>query len=190
MVSASSGRSAGGAIISLRRDDSLITEAYTGSNTIRDAWFPIDTYVTVVRHGRSTFQVTLSNAGDQVAEVRLIVHDPDGSVVVRSNQILPPKTQVEFSQVELADKGRFKGSVRVVSDVPIAVSAQQVTLNVRGETIISELSPMTSLLHSKGPILFPRFVDGPETATQYFVLNSGKASTKAEWSSSPRKESR
>jgi DNA-binding beta-propeller fold protein YncE len=176
VATVSSGTPVGGVIISNQKGALLLSEHSTGSGSTNEAWFPIDTYPTVVRHGRIDFRVTLSNSGTDAADVRLILHDPEGRIVNRTYQILGPNMQVEFSQVELLDKGRFKGSLRVVSDAPISVTAQQTTVNVRNETITSEIPSITT--ETAAPLVFPRFVDGPHIATQLFVLNKGNASTR------------
>ena len=139
-----------------------------------EAWFGIDTYPSVVRHGRMEFRVTLANGGARTADVRLIVYTPDGEELTRTHQILPAGHRVEFTQVDLADRGRFKGSVRIVSDVPISMAAHRRTTNIRNELIVARL-PSLTLGSGTGRLIFPRFLDSPEVATELFMLSKGTA---------------
>jgi len=89
----------------------------------------------------------------------------------RTYQILPAGRQVAFTHVDLADKGNFRGSVRIISDIAIAMTAEQKTVNLRNETITALLPSMTSTGSPKSTVLFPIYRDGPEQATQLFLLN-------------------
>jgi hypothetical protein len=73
--------------------------------------------------------------------------------------------------VDLVDRGKFKGSVRVVSDVPIGMSAERRTVNVRHETIVSALPSMSN--GASGRVVFPDYADSSERATELFLLNRG-----------------
>jgi DNA-binding beta-propeller fold protein YncE len=179
VVSAATGLRAASAIVSLSKRGTRITEAAMGGAATRDAWFGIDTYATVVRHGRSEFRVTLANGGDRPADIRLIVYSPDGEELARTHQILPVDRQVEFTQVDLADRGNFKGSVRVVSDVPISITAHRLTTNVRNELIMARL-PSLRAPAGTDRIVFPRFLDGSEVATELIMLNNGTAQGKSQ----------
>jgi DNA-binding beta-propeller fold protein YncE len=174
VVSAATEVPVGTAIVSLERGETLITEAGMGGGAVGEAWFGIDTYPSVVRHGRMEFRVTLANGGARPADVRLIVYTPDGEELTRTHQILPAGHRVEFTQVDLADRGRFKGSVRIVSDVPISMAAHRRTTNIRNELIVARL-PSLTLGSGTGRLIFPRFLDGPEVATELFMLSKGTA---------------
>ncbi len=50
--------------------------------------------------------------------------------------------------------------------------AHQLTTNVRDELIIANLPSLVSSA-APGPVVFPDFLDGPEIATQLFVLGTG-----------------
>ncbi len=164
---------AAAAITRFSRSGTLVTESVTEGGASNEAWFPVDTYPSVVRHGRIDHRLTLANGANEPADVRIIVYDPDGQMLSRTLQILPPNRQVEFTQVDLADKGRFKGSVRVVSDVPIAVASHQLVRNVRDETIVSRVPSMSRPGGPSDGVVFPGFVDGPRNSTQLFVLRKG-----------------
>jgi hypothetical protein len=105
------------------------------------------------------------------------MYSPEGQSLSRLYQILPPDRQIEFSQVDLADRGKFKGSLRIVSDVPISITAHQVTTNVRNEPIMARLPSMHAPVET-GRLIFPRFLDGPTIATQFFILRKGDTPAK------------
>ncbi len=177
MVEAFSGHPLASTIVSHRKGQTLISEHLTVGGSTPEAWFPVDTYPSVVRHGRTSFRLTLTNATEGTADVRLLVYDEDGHLLNRSYQILPAGRQLEFSHVDLADRGKFRGSVRVASDIPIAVSAVQHTINVRNETITATVPSMTRATggDTVEAVVFPAYTDGPEQATQLFLLNRGDA---------------
>jgi len=164
-------------MVRLNKRGTLISESGAGGGSVTEAWFPIDTYPSVVRHGRTDFRVTLANGGAQPADLRLILYNPVGKELYRLNQILPPGRQLDFTQVDLADRGKFKGSLRIVSDLPVSITAHQLTKNVRNETIMTQLPSMRSNVASKG-VIFPWFIDGPTIATQLFVLRKGVPATR------------
>ncbi len=172
-VSAAGGAPVGTAIVRFGKSGALVTETVVGGGSSNETWFAVDTYPSVVRHGRIDHRLTLANGEDEPADVRVIVYDPDGQVLTRTNQIIPPNRQVEFTQVDLADKGRFKGSIRVVSDVPIAATSHRLVRNIRNETIVSNVPSMSSPGGRPDGVVFPGFVDGPRNATQMFVLRKG-----------------
>ena len=89
----------------------------------------------------------------------------------KNYKILTSGRQVAFTHVDLADKGNFRGSVRIISDIAIAMTAEQKTVNLRNETITALLPSMTSTGWPKNTVLFPIYRDGPEQATQLFLLN-------------------
>ena len=177
MVTASSGRPVASVTVSTWTGPTLVSEHAVDGGSAQEAWFPIDTYPSVVRHGQTSFRLTVTNANEGTADVRLLVYDEDGNLLDRSYQILPAGRQVEFTHVDLADRGKFKGSVRVVSDIPITVSAEQRTVNVRNETIVATVPSMTRASGGRtlDEVVFPAYADGPDQATQLFLLNRGDA---------------
>ncbi len=166
-----SGLAASAALLSYEKADTLVSQHLVSGADETEAWFPIDTYPSVVRHGKTEIRLTLANGGPGTADVRLVVYDQDGNLVDRSYQILPVGRQVELSHVDLVDRGKFKGSVRVVSDVPIGMSAELRTVNVRNETIVSALPSMFT--GASGRVVFPDYADSSERATELFLLNRG-----------------
>ena len=65
-------------MVRLNKRGTLISESGAGGGSVTDAWFPIDTYPSVVRLGRTVFRVTLANGGAQPADLRLILYNPVG----------------------------------------------------------------------------------------------------------------
>ncbi|MAG69375.1 MAG: hypothetical protein CL471_03615 [Acidobacteria bacterium] len=177
MVEAFSGHPLAAAIVSSSTGATVISERTSVGGSTPDAWFPVDTYPSVVRHGRTSFRLTLTNATDGTADVRLLVYDEDGRLLDRSYQILPGGRQVELSHVDLTDRGKFRGSIRVASDIPIAMTAEQETVNVRQEAITATVPSMTRSSEGQpvDSVVFPAYADGPEQATQLFLLNRGDA---------------
>ena len=175
MVEAFSGHPLASTIVSLTKGRTLISEHTTVGNSTQEAWFPVDTYPSVVRHGQTNFRLTLTNATEGTADVRLLVYDEDGNLLNRSYQILPAGRQVEFSHVDLTNRGKFRGSIRIASDIPIAVSADQRTLNVRNETIVATVPSLTRTSRGQtlDAVVFPVYADGPNQGTQLFLLNRG-----------------
>jgi hypothetical protein len=175
MVEAISGHPLASTILHMVKGEILISERTTVGNSTQQAWFPIDTYPSVVRHGKTNFRLTLTNGTAGTADVRLLVYDEDGNLLDRTYQILPAGRQVEFSHVDLTNRGLFRGSIRVASDIPIAVSADQQTVNVRNEIIVATVPSMTRASGGQGlnAVVFPVYTDGPNQGTQLFLLNRG-----------------
>ena len=69
--------------------------------------------------------------------------------------------------VELSHRDRFTGVVRVVSDVPVIISATQVTENLDGEPVEVELSVISPI----GRTDFVPFQDGDGMATEIVLIN-------------------
>ena len=176
VVSVSSGIPVGSTVIRRYRGETLVSEHSASGGNVREAWFPIDTYPSVVRHGQTEFRLTLTNGGSDTADVRLLFHDEDGTFVSRSFHILPPGNSLELTHVDLLDRGKVRGSLRVVSDSPIGMSAEQRTMNLRREAISTAMPSMTSLDGGEY-VVFPGYTDGADEATQLFLLGSRAGGT-------------
>ena len=155
--------------LTTRADEGLVTmtsgQAVSG---ILRAQIPINTMPDLIRHGRNT-TLTLAIANDSThgASVRMILLNLEGSAVDRAEQLILPGMQREFTFGGLFDQTKFVGSLVLVSDVHIAVSARQTTVNVRGDEILTELPILTK--PSGGPLLFP-YIDGNGLSTQLSVV--------------------
>ena len=88
----------------------MISERTMVGNSTQQAWFPIDTYPSVARHGKTSFRLTLTNGTEGTADVRLLVYDEDGTLLepLLSDIYLRVDRQ-SFSHVDLADRGLFQG---------------------------------------------------------------------------------
>ena len=101
----------------------------------------------------------------------MILRDLDGVEVDRVEQLIVPESQAGFTLGSLFDRTTFAGSLTLVSDVPVGVSARQMTVNVLGDEILTEL-PVLPLTGGRpvGPAVFP-FTDGDGASTQIFVVS-------------------
>ena len=162
----------GGAWVTLLDDDELVNRTYVpGREASKRAWIPVDTYPTTTRHGRINVKFNFVNQGADppaAANIRINLFSPDGKFAERYEQNLPINAQWETSLVELSRRDRFRGNVRIVSDVPILISATQVTENVEGGLIEAELSvidPENTVLGN------PLLLDGDGVASEVILLN-------------------
>ncbi len=162
------------ATIVRREDAGLIT--MTSSPVAVDVErgsLPVNTMPDLIRHGRRTsLDLVIANPGAHGAAIRMILRDLEGREVGRAEQLILPESQSDFTLASLFDRARFAGSLTLVSDVPVAVSARQVTVNVVGDEILTEL-PVMALTGGQpvGPAVFP-FTDGDGASTQMFLLSS------------------
>jgi hypothetical protein len=70
--------------------------------------------------------------------------------------------------------------VRLWTDVPLALSAQRVTRNLRGESVENELGYVeTAVLTSQG-IEFPAIFDGQGLATEIMLINPWNETAKGQ----------
>ena len=159
-----------------RMDEGLITAtSYAPTPLVKQARVHVDTRRDLIRHGRaSELRLVVSNPGDAGASVRFILRNRDGEEVDRMEQLFLPHSQSELTLGQLFDRARYSGTIALVSDVPIAVSARQVTTNLRGDEILTEL-PVAYETTDVSPVLL--YVDGQGQATQW--LASGARSREA-----------
>ena len=136
---------------------------------MKRARLPVDTMPDLVRHGRATeLRIVIANADDRGASVRFILRDLDGREVDRVEQLLMPRVQVELTLAGLFDRRRFAGTITFVSDVAVALSARQVTTNLRGDAILTEL-PIVEDARSNSARVLP-YIDGEGESTQWLVF--------------------
>ena len=153
-----------------RSDDGLITATSRApASLVKLARVPVDTMADLVRHGRSSeLALVIANPDTSGASVRFFLRDLDGREVDRVEQLMMPKTQVLFTLGSLFDRTSFAGTVAIASDVAVAVSARQITTNLRGDEILTEL-PVLDADSSRSELVLP-YVDGKGEATQWFVV--------------------
>ena len=168
-----------GAVVSLWKDALLQTETIipVQSRTAM-AWIPVDTLPSVIRHGRSPSQMSfaVANSTRTPALLRFTLFDVNGDEQGRYEQILPVDSQREWSLADLFNLQEFRGSVRLWSDVPVAVSAQRITRTLRGENVRSELGyvDITSL-EGKRTLELPHLLNGLDVSTEIILINPTEA---------------
>ncbi|MAM84067.1 MAG: hypothetical protein CL472_05260 [Acidobacteria bacterium] len=153
-----------------RWDEGLITmSALEPVSGVLQARVPVNTMPDLIRHGRRTqFHLVLANAAGHGASVRLILRDLDGQEVDRAERLILAGAQTDFSLGDLFDRVQVSGSLSVGSDVPIAVAARQLTTNLRGDEILTEV-PVLADSTTVATQLFP-YTDGSGDSTQVMVL--------------------
>ena len=130
---------------------------------------PVDTMPDLIRHGRRTqFHLVIANASDHGASVRLILRDLDGKEIDRVERLILAGAQTNFTLGDLFDRVQFAGSLSLGSDVPVAVTARQLTTNLRGDEILTEIPVLTDSTEEVAR-LFP-YTDGAGDSTQVVVL--------------------
>jgi DNA-binding beta-propeller fold protein YncE len=150
-------------------DQKMLTMTTTESaSALMQGQIPVNTIPDIIRHNRSTeIELMFANPGAYGASIRLIMRDPDGNEIARTERLLLPGTQEGYSLGQLFNQTKLIGTVAFLSDIAIGVSARQVTTNIRGEDILTELPVMTPN-ESTDLLVFP-YIDGGGTATQVFV---------------------
>jgi hypothetical protein len=167
----------------VRRDDGgLITMTSTPvAVEIERATVPVNTTPDLIRHGRRTsLELVVANASTHGASIRMILRDLEGREVGRVEQLILPESQAGFTLGSLFDRTKFAGSLTLFSDVPVAISARQATVNVLGDEILTEL-PVLPLTEDgpAGPAVFP-FTDGAGASTQMFILSGAERPVETE----------
>ena len=76
--------------------------------------------------------------------------------------------QNDFNLGDLFDRVQFAGSLSLGSDVPVAVTARQLTTNLRGDEILTEIPVLKDSTEDVAR-LFP-YTDGSGDSTQVVVL--------------------
>ena len=153
-----------------RWEEGLITMgAIEPVSSILQARVPVDTMPDLIRHGRRTqFHLVIANASDHGASVRLILRDLDGKEIDRVERLILAGAQTDFTLGDLFDRVQFAGSLSLGSDVPVAVTARQLTTNLRGDEILTEIPVLTDSAEEVAR-LFP-YTDGSGDSTQVVVL--------------------
>lgn len=174
-----------GAIVSIRKDTLLLSQtAIAARSPIQVAWLPIDTVPDLIRHGETPSQMNfaVANATHTPALLRFTLFDADGKEQGRYEQILPIATQREWSLSDLFNIQRIRGSVRLWSDVPIAMSDKRITTSLRGEPVEDEIGYVDpSSLKSSRAAEFPAILDGAGIATGIALINPSESVIRGEF---------
>ncbi len=123
----------------------------------------------------------VANASHTPALLRFTLFDADGKEQGRYEQILPIGDQREWSLADLFNIEKIRGSVRIWSDVPIAISDKRITTSLRGEPVESEIGYVdaANLKGSRGAD-FPAILDGEGVATGITLINPTESEIKSE----------
>jgi DNA-binding beta-propeller fold protein YncE len=166
---------AASAIVSLQKGDLLLNQtAIAARPHTQLAWVAVDTVLNLIRHGQTPSKIVFSvaNANRLPALLRFTLFDQSGKETGRYEQIMDPHSQRQWSLPDLFNVQQVRGSVRIYSDVPIALSARRVTTSLRGERVENELG-YTDVNAMKGdaPLALPLIWDGEGTATEIVLVN-------------------
>jgi DNA-binding beta-propeller fold protein YncE len=163
------------AIVSQRDGDLLLGQTVIpGRARTSLAWFALDTMPDLVRHGMtgSTMEYSVANPSRWPALVRFTLFDADGNEKGRYEQIMAPGSQRRWSTADLFNVQQAKGSIRLWSDVPVALSAKRVTTSLRGERVENELGYLdASVPSASGALLLPTIWDGEGIASKIVLVN-------------------
>lgn len=153
-----------------RSDDGLVTMTGAGeANNLLRAQIPVNTIPDLIRHARrTTLHLVIANSDRQGASVRFILRDLDGQEIDRVEELFLPGMQRDFTLGSLFDRTKFAGSITIISDIAVAVSARQITTNVRGDEILTEIPALHGT--TRAPLVFP-YVDGEGHSTQLYVVS-------------------
>lgn len=139
--------------------------------TTQNAWVPVDTMASIIRHGETQMNFTFANSSRTPATVRLTLFDKMGEEYKRWEQILPAFAQREWSLGDLFNVRKHRGTVRFWSDVPLAFSAQRVTRNMRGDTVENEIGYIDPAKLEGKTLEFPEISEGQGLATEILLIN-------------------
>lgn len=163
------------AFVRISKDSLLLSEtAIPARPGTHVAWMPVETLPDLIRHGEtpSIMNFTIADATPTPALLRFTLFDSDGKEHARYEQILPPGTQRNWSLADLFNVEAFNGTVRLFSDVPVAISDTRVTETLRGEPFESEIGYMDMSAPKNGEDLeLPSISDGAGIATDIVFVN-------------------
>jgi hypothetical protein len=164
-------------IVAQRKDKLLISQTLTAARPHTQlAWVAVDTVPNLIRHGQtpSRMQFSVANSNRLPALLRFTLFDQSGKELARYEQIMGPNNERQWSLPDLFNQQQVKGSVRILSDVPIALSARRLTTSLRGEVVESEVGYTdVNAMKAGGPLLLPLIRDGQGSATEIVLVNPG-----------------
>lgn len=136
-----------------------------------NAWVPVDTMASIIRHGETHMNFSFANASRTPATVRLTLFDQMGNESGRWEQILPAYAQRDWSLADLFNVRSYRGALRLWSDAPLALSARRITRNMRGDLIENEISYVNLISSGSGLLEFPDISEGQGLATEILLVN-------------------
>ena len=172
-----------GAVVSIWQGPLLLSQTATPARPkTQMAWVPVDTMPSLIRHGETPSKLlfTVANSSRIPALLRFTLFDTGGHEKGRYEQLVEPHTQREWSLADLFDRQQFKGTVRIWSDVAVALSNKRVTASVRGEPVESEVGYLEpDSLEGKQEVEFPKITDGGGVSTEIVLINPTATDVKA-----------
>ena len=171
------------AVVALSNGPLLLSEtAIPARPTTQLAWMPVDTLPDLIRNGEtpSRVEISIADGTPTPALLRMTLFDTSGKEQGRYEQILAPGTQRQWSLADLFNLQSFKGTVRLWSDVPVAISNKRITTNLRGELIEDELGYFVAATPKQNwGIELPTVSDGDGLATEIVFVNPTEEDIKA-----------
>jgi hypothetical protein len=115
---------------------------------------------------------SVANSNRLPALVRFTLFDISGKELSRYEQIMGPNNERQWSVADLFNVQQVKGSIRLYSDVAVAVSAKRITNSLRGEQVESEQGYTdVNTLKASAPVALPVIWDGHGVATEIVLVN-------------------
>ena len=167
--------------LGLWQGERLVSETeIPARSATRDAWMPVDTLPSIIRHGDPRMDFAFANPSRTPATVRLTLFGPRGREQGRWEQIFPAFSQRQYSLGDLFNRRDHRGVIRLWSDVPVAVSARRITRNLRGEPVEDELGYVAPPAASGTGLEFPGMAEGSGLATEIVLINPASTLVEAE----------
>ena len=167
------------AIVTQKKGDLILSQTATAARPHTQlAWVAVDTMPNLIRHGQTPSRMvfSLANSNRLPALVRFTLFDLTGKELSRYEQIMGPNNERQWTLPDLFNVQQVKGSVRIFSDVPVAVSAKRVTTSLRGEVVESEQGYAdVNTMKGSAPVALPVIWDGEGMASEIVLVNPGTA---------------
>jgi hypothetical protein len=167
------------AIVTQKKGDLILSQTATAARPHTQlAWVAVDTLPNLIRHGQTPSRMvfSLANSNRLPALVRFTLFDLSGKELSRYEQIMGPNNERQWTLPDLFNVQQVKGSVRIYSDVPVAVSAKRVTTSLRGEVVESEQGYLdVNTMKGSAPVALPLIWDGAGLASEIVLMNPGTA---------------
>jgi hypothetical protein len=165
-----------GAIVSQKKDNLLLSQTMVAARPHTQlAWFAVDTLPNLIRHGQTPSKMVFSvaNSNRLPALLRFTLFDLEGKELGRYEQIMGPNNERQWTLADLFNVQQVKGSVRLLSDVAVAVSARRITSSLRGELVESEqgYTDVNGGLKGSAPVVLPLIWDGEGMASEIVLVN-------------------
>ncbi len=177
------------ATVSLREGDLLLSQTVRPTRARTQlAWFGIDTLPNLIRHGLTSprMEFSVANPSHWPALVRFTLFDMDGNETERYEQIMAPGSQRHWTLPDLFNVQDFRGSVRMWTDIPVAVSARRVTTSLRGERVENEIGYTdVRAPRAADAITLPAIWDGEGIASEIVLVNPGTEAIEGEMQVAP-----